>query len=73
MIYYINGIPYSSLTPSIDRIKKLNGQLNITEDDIHDIPNPSPFDEYFLGVAEKHGINMFEETEDSCEEGDIYE
>lgn len=63
-VTYINGVPqYGSLTPALDKIDELKKQFISDPNDIADLMNTraSPLDEYFLEVADKHGIDPFDD------------
>lgn len=60
---YINGEPYSSLTPLMDKIDETKRLFLPSEDDLEELRRTpaSPLDSYFLGVADKHGIDLMDD------------
>lgn len=51
-----------TLTPLMDEMKHRAALLPVPIDDYEEpLPPASPLDTYFLGVAQKHGIDPFED------------
>jgi len=59
---YINGEPYTSLTPLMNKLDETKLLFLPSEEDLDELNRTpsSPLDSYFLGVADKHGIDMMD-------------
>lgn len=57
---YVNGKSYDSLTPFMDKLDETNRLFLPSEKDIRELERTpcSPLDSYFLGVADKHGLDL---------------
>lgn len=62
-VVYINGEPYNSLTPFMDKVEETKRLFLPSEDDLEELRRTpaSPLDSYFLGVADKHGIDLMDD------------
>lgn len=60
---YINNELHSSMTPFMDKLEETKRLFLPSEKDLQDLERTpcSPLDSYFLGVADKHGLDLMDD------------
>lgn len=68
---YINGEPFVSLTPLLDKLDETKRLFLPSEEDLEELKRTpaSPLDSYFLGVADKHGIDLMDSGDYGDDDG----
>lgn len=64
----LNAFTPRSLTPLIDELKERSHELGGGFFNENPLPAPTQLDAYFMGVADKHGIDMFDSDPDGDSE-----